>query len=251
NINDLLLTRAAAMPGEAVLDVGCGTGATTLPLAEAVGTRGTGVGVDISEPMLAVARHRGAERGFANGLPLFAGAQTHPWQRDRFDLVVSRFGMMFFVDPVAAFRNLLGACCSGGRLCFVCWAPLLENPHFQVPFDLVVRRLGPPAPKPAHAPGPLAFTDTDYVRNILDDAGFEQVRIAREAVDIIGSTPNNEARFACMMGPSGALLDEHNADALTRNAIQQEMAEAFASYVSDGSMCLPASVFLVTASRPR
>ena len=251
NINDLLLARAGASVGEAVLDVGCGTGATTLPLADAVGGRGAILGIDISEPMLAVARRRVAERGFANVSLLLADAQTQHLQPDRFDLLVSRFGVMFFADPAAAFRNLLGTCRPGGRLCFVCWAALADNPHWQVPFDVVVRRLGPPAPKPLHAPGPLAFSDADYVRGILNDAGFEQVEIAREAVDIIGSIPQKEAAVACMMGPSGALLDEHNADGATRHAIEQEMAEAFARYGSDGPMLLPATVLLVEARKSR
>lgn len=251
NINDLLLARAGAAVGEAVLDVGCGTGATTLPLADAVGGHGAVVGIDISEPMLAVARRSVAERGFANVLLLLADAQTQHLQLGRFDLMVSRFGVMFFADPAAAFRNLLGACRPGGRLCFVCWAALAENPHWQVPFDVAVRRLGPPAPKPLRAPGPLAFSDVDYVRGILDEAGFEQVGIAREAVDIIGSTPEKEAAVACMMGPSGALLDEHNADGTTRRSIQREMTEAFARYASDGPMLLPATVLLVEARKPR
>lgn len=250
NINDLLLARAAAAAGEAVLDIGCGTGATTLPLADAVGASGAVVGIDISEPMLAVARRRVAERSYTNVSLLLADAQTHPLQPGRFDLLTSRFGLMFFADPVAAFRNLLSACRPRGRLCFVCWAALTENPHWLVPFEIVVRRLGAPLGKPAHAPGPLAFSDADYVRDILNSAGFEPVGIAREPIDIIGSTPKREALVACMMGPSGALLDEHNADDATRTAIQEEMAEAFASYASNGSMLLPASVFLVSAFRP-
>jgi SAM-dependent methyltransferase len=187
----------------------------------------------------------------ANVSLLLADAQTERLQPGRFDLLVSRFGVMFFADPAAAFQNLLGACRPGGRLCFVCWSALAENPHWQAPFEVVVRHLGPPSPKPLHAPGPLAFSDADYVRGILDKAGFERVGIAREAVDIIGSTPEKEAAVACMMGPSGALLDEHNADGTTRRAIQQEMAEAFARYESDGPMLMPATVLVVEARKPR
>ena len=248
-INDLLLARAAAGSGEAVLDIGCGTGLTTLPLAMAVGATGSVVGIDISEPMLAAARQRIAAHGLGNITLLSADAQTERLPTARFDLLTSRFGVMFFADPRAAFRNLLDAARPGGRLCFVCWAPLAENAHWQLPFDLVVSRLGPPEPKPAHAPGPLAFSDADYVRSLLDQAGFEQIEIAREAVDIVGSTPEEEAALACIMGPPGALLDEHKADEAVRHAIRKDIAAAFAPYAVDGRVLLPATVLLATARR--
>lgn len=247
-VNDLLLARAAAAAGEAVLDIGCGTGLTTLPLARSVGVAGSVLGIDISEPMLAVARRRIVERGLGNVTLLSADAQTERLPAARFDLLASRFGVMFFADPRAAFRNLRGSARPGGRLCFVCWAPLAENPHWQLPFDVVTSRLGPPGPKPAHAPGPLAFSDADYVRGILEDAGFRQVEIAREAVDIVGSTPEAEAALACTMGPPGALLDEHMADDATRNAIRQDIAAAFTPYAAGGPTLLPAAVFVITAS---
>ena len=248
-VNDLLLARAAAASGEAALDIGCGTGLTTLPLAKTVGAGGSVLGIDISEPMLAVARRRVAEHGLGNVTLLSADAQTEPLPPARFDLIASRFGVMFFADPRAAFRNLRAATRPGGRLCFVCWAPLAENPHWRVPFDIVASRLGPPGPKPAHAPGPLAFSDADYVRGILDAAGFSQVEVARQAVDIVGSTPDAEAALACIIGPPGALLDEHLADEATRDAIRQDIAAAFAPYAASGTMLLPATVFVVSATR--
>ena len=102
----------------------CGTGAATVPFAQAVGEHGRVVGVDISEPMLAGARKRIAESGLGNVSLIEADAQFHPFEPDRFDLITSRFGVMFFADPVAAFRNVLPAARPGGRLCFACWAPL-------------------------------------------------------------------------------------------------------------------------------
>jgi SAM-dependent methyltransferase len=147
-VNDLLLKEAQAEPGERILDVGCGTGTTTLPLAEMVGERGQVLDVDISEPMLSVARRRVAERGASNVSLLLADAQVHRFEPERFDLIASRFGVMFFENPSAAFRNLHDALRRGGRLCFVCWAPLDGNPHWKLPLDIVVRHVGAPAPKP-------------------------------------------------------------------------------------------------------
>jgi phospholipid transport system substrate-binding protein len=131
NVSELLLANVGAMAGDVILDIGCGTGTTRLPLPAAVGAQGHVVGIDISAPMLAVAQRRVADQGLTNVSLLQADAQVHRFTLARFDRLVSRFGVMFFVDPVAAFRNLYDAARPGGRLCFVCWAPLAENPHWQ------------------------------------------------------------------------------------------------------------------------
>jgi SAM-dependent methyltransferase len=249
--NDFLLKRSAVALDESALEIGCGTGATTIPLAEAVGPRGRVVGVDISEPMLAGARQRQVESGFGNISLVQADAQVHHIEAGRFDLIVSRFGVMFFADPVAAFSNLLPATRPGGRLCFVCWGPLEENRHWMIPYEVALRHLGPPAPTPPHAPGPLAFSDRDYVRSILERAGFGDVVIDRETPDIIGFTTEEEAEYACVMGPPARLIDEKKPDQAVRATIRREMAEAFAAYARGGPMLLPSSVFLVTARRAR
>src|SRR6516165_7747063 len=187
-VNDLLLARSAVAVDESVLEIGCGTGAATVPFAEAVGERGRVVGADISEPMLAGARQRIAESGLRNVTLLSVDAQVHRFEAGSFDLITSRFGVMFFADPVAAFRNLLPAARPGGRLCFACWGPLEENRHWLIPYEVALRHLGPPAPTPPHAPGPLAFSEPGYVRSILEKAGFADIEINREAPFIIGST---------------------------------------------------------------
>jgi len=249
-VNDLLLARSAVAPGENVLEIGCGTGAATIPFAEAVGERGRVVGIDISEPMLAGARKRITESALRNVTLLQADAQTHRFEPDSFDLITSRFGVMFFADPVAAFSNLLPTARPGGRLCFACWASLEANRHWLIPYDVALRHLGPPAPKPPHAPGPMAFSDPDYVRSFLGAAGFNAVEIHRETPDIVGSTPEEEAEHACIMGPSGRLIDEKQPNEAVRETIQREMTEAFAVHARGGEMLLPSTVFLVTARRP-
>ena len=247
-VNDLLLARSAVTPGEKVLEVGCGTGAATVPLAEAVGGTGEVVGIDISEPM-AAARERISQSGLRNITLLRADAQVRAFEPNRFDLIASRFGVMFFADPVAAFRNLLGAMRPGGRLCFACWAPLGENRHWLIPYDVALRHLGPPAPKPPHAPGPLAFADPEYVRSILERAGYRDVEIRRETPEIIGASPQEEAEHACIMGPSGRLIEEKKPQERVRELIKQEMTEAFAAYAKGGEMVLPSTIFLLTARR--
>jgi len=250
-VNDLLLVRSAVRAGERVLEIGCGTGAFTVPLAEAVGERGEVLGADISAAMLTEARKRLAETGLRNISLVEADAQTHQFEPGRFDLVTSRFGVMFFADPTAAFANLLGAARPEGRLFFACWGPLEDNRHWLIPYEAALRHLGPPAPKPPRTPGPTAFADPDYVRSFLGAAGFEAIEIHRETPDILASTPQEEAEHACIMGPSARLIDEKNPDEAARQTIRREIEEAFAAYAKDDGTRLPSTVFLVAARRPR
>jgi len=166
-VTEMLLAAARPKPGERVLDVGCGPWATTLPYAAAVGPSGHVTGIDISEPMLSVARQRVEEQGLNNIDLILADAQTHTLPQRSYDLVTSRFGVMFFADPAAAFRNLCAALKPGGRLCMAVWAAIEENVHRKLPFDIAVRRLGPPAMSAPHAPGPEVFSDRDYFRGVL------------------------------------------------------------------------------------
>jgi SAM-dependent methyltransferase len=248
-VNDLLLARSAVAPGQKVLEVGCGTGAATVPLAETVGGTGEVVGIDISEPMLAAARERISHSGLRNITLLQADAQVHAFEPNRFDLIASRFGVMFFADPVAAFRNLLGAARPRGGLCFACWAALEENRHWLIPYEVVLRHLGPPAPKPPRAPGPTAFAEPEYVRSILEGAGYEGIEIRRETPDMIGASPREEAEHALVMGPSARLIEEKKPSESVRQLIKQEMTEAFAAYAKGGEIVLPSTIFIVTARR--
>jgi SAM-dependent methyltransferase len=171
-----LLARAAPRPGERVLDVGCGGGVTSAALARAVGPKGRVLGVDVSAVILEVARERFggiANLDFALGdaasLPLTAGA---------FDLLFSRFGVMFFADPVAAFTHLKRALAPGGRLAFICWRALDLNPWMAECVNAAFTVLPRPEPQPPGAPGPYASADGDRLRGILAGAGFGAVELA-------------------------------------------------------------------------
>jgi hypothetical protein len=156
---------------------------------------------------------------------------------------------MFFPDPLAAFINLRSALAEHGRLCFVCWAPLQDNPHWKIPFDIVVARLGLPLPRHPHAPGPLAFSDAAYLHKILEDSGFSEIQIIPTPVEIIGETLEEEARIACLLGPSAALLDEKKADQPTRAAIHAEIIKGLRVFMTPQGMASPATVHLVTARK--
>ena len=249
-VNQLLLERARPVAGEHVLDIGCGTGPTTLLAATAVGPEGSVFGVDIAQPMLAVVRERVLASGLRNVTLELADAQVHRFVPGSIDLVISRFGVMFFEDPVAAFANVLAAIRPGGRLCFVCWSTLADNPHWQLPLDVVVRHLGPPSPKPERAPGPLAFSDASYVADILAGAGFSAVTVTETSCDLVGVTVEQETEFACALGPPGALVSEREPDAETLAVIRREIAAAIASFAKGDGIVLPAGLLVVEATRP-
>jgi len=249
-VTALLLEAARAAPGERVLDVGCGPGATTLPYAAAVGPQGHVTGIDISEPMLAVARQRVAEQGLTNVTLILGDAQVHPLPPASFDLVTSRFGVMFFADPAAAFRNLCRALRPGGRLVMAVWASIEENVHRKVPYEIALRHLGPPAPSPAHAPGPEVFSDREYFRGILAAAGFADIAIIPKPFHVIGGSAASMAEHVALFGAVQRLMDEKGASAATREAIIKETEAALAAYATPDGVRLPAAFLLATARRP-
>ena len=246
----LLLGHLRLAGGESVLEIGCGTGALTLPLAQAVGPRGRVVAVDISEPMLDAARRRVGESGAPNVTLFLGDAQGFAFQPASFDVATSRMGVMFFADPVAAFRNIGGALKPGGRLVFACWAPLAENPHWLISYDIALRHLGPPVSADDHEPGPLAFGDPKYISRVLAAAGFTDVGVERAHPTIIGGSPEEEARQALIMGPTARLIEAKNPDEATRHLIAEEIAAAFAIEANPGPIRLRATIFLVAARRP-
>ena len=235
----------APQPGERVLDIGCGCGQTSLELARRVGTAGRVLGVDISSPMLEVARKR-AIAAAANVSFIEADAQTHAFPKGGFDLAVSRFGVMFFDDPTAAFRNIGAALRPGGRLSFVCWRPMLENAWMATPLFAAMPLLPPlPPPDPA-APGPFAFADPERVRSILTGAGFEAVDIQPHDQPIGGNDLDQTVAMALKVGPLGAVLREHPH---LRDGVVGAIRDALAPHVTPNGVMLPSATWIVTARR--
>jgi len=246
-ITQVLLARADIPLGAKILDVGCGTGSVAALFAQRAGSNGSVTGIDISEPMLDVAR--AAYRDLDNLTFLKADAQIFDFHDHHFDFVVSRFGVMFFDDPVSAFKNLASALKPGGRLCFVCWAPLSGNLHWKIPFDIAVEELGPPDFRPARAPGPMALADHDYIKSILTDAGLIDIHIQPTSVQIIGQNLQDETRIALLLGPSGSLLDEKKADQAVRETVGARIKNALEQFDGPGGIRLPATVYFVTARK--
>ena len=238
-------------PGDSVLDVGCGCGATSVELARRVGTAGRVLGLDISQVMLERARRRAREAGRRNVEFMNADAQTHAFAADSANVVFSRFGVMFFEDPVRAFRNLRTALAPGGRLGFVCWQALQRNPWMLVPMAAAAPHIALP-PRPAEgAPGQFAFADAERVRGILAAAGFEAIGCEPEEREISiggGGSLATTVDFVLQMGPAGQALRE--AEPELRERVREAVTEALAPFAGGDGVRMESAAMLVTASNP-
>jgi SAM-dependent methyltransferase len=247
-ISDALLQFAAPVSGSTVNDVGCGCGATTIELARAVGAHGRVIGLDLSEPMLAVAKER--LRGFPNTRFVAGDAASMPLRGTGAELMVSRFGVMFFGDPVAAFANLRTGMAPGGRVRFACWRSVGENPWLQVPLHAVYEH-APRLPKPeAEEPGPFAFADMERVTRILTAAGFTAPSFAALDVEmdlVAGGTLEDAVRQSSEMGPSKRALEGQPEE--IRAAAVESIRKALTPFAKPGGVRLAGGVWLVAADR--
>lgn len=244
---EALLAQAAAASGATqVLDVGCGTGATTLALARRLGSHSRCVGVDISEPMIALARERAQREGSAAQF-IAADAQVHAFEPGRFDLLVSRFGVMFFDDPVQAFANLRRAARPGGAMKFIAWRGAAENPFMTVAERAAAPLLpGLPARRDG-APGQFAFAQRERVVSILQDSGWTGPVI--EPLDVACTLPETDLlRYIGWMGPVGSLLQK--ADEATRARVTGTVRAAFDPFVQDGEARFTAACWMIGARAP-
>ena len=243
-LSDQALYRAAVASGERVIDVGCGCGGTTLALAE----RGARVvGVDISRPMLARARQRAAGLGLGNVEFICSDAATEPF-RPEHELIFSRFGVMFFADPVAAFTNLRGAMTDGGRLVFLCWQTPAVNPWVSVAGLAVQPFLPDIRPADPREPGPFAFADTDYLTGILEQAGFSAIEIESATADLLlGGSLEEAMQFMGGIGPLARVLSELEGE--SREAALHAVRDALAERLTPEGLCLGAAAWLVSARR--
>lgn len=247
---DAAIEAAAPAPGERVVDIGCGCGGTAIALAQRVGNAGSVLGVDISAPMLEVARTRAASLPLPQLAFREADASTAELPA-RNDLLYSRFGVMFFAQPVAALAQLRRSLRPGGRMVFVCWRAPRENLWAMAPL-MAARKAMKVTPPPADRtlPGPFAFADEDRLRSILADAGFESMRLQRfDAPIALGATPRDAAEGAVQFGPTSRFVNEVGQENLPAilAAIEEAMTPLAAS---DGQVSLAGATWIVSASNP-
>ncbi|MDC3955839.1 class I SAM-dependent methyltransferase [Polyangium jinanense] len=243
---DLLVEAVSAESGGRVLDVGCGTGSTTLAVARKLGAKGRCVGIDISEPMITAARGR-AERESAPPSFLCADAQRHAFEPASFDTIISRFGVMFFDDSVRAFANLRRAARDGAELRFVAWRSAMENP-FMTTAERAAAPLLPnlPARRP-DAPGQFAFADQRRVHTLLEESGWAEIDI--RPIDVTCTLPEKDlVRYLSQLGPVGLLLQQ--ADDRTRTQVIETVRAAFEPYVHGAEVRYTAACFRVDARAP-
>ncbi|MDR3467611.1 MAG: methyltransferase domain-containing protein [Xanthobacteraceae bacterium] len=243
-----LVTRAAVRPGERIIDVGCGCGASSVDLAQLVGPGGEVVGVDISAEMLARARARAPAT-----LPvsyLLADAAAHAFPPGASDLLFSRFGVMFFPEPVAAFRNLAAALKPGGRLTFACWRTPRENPFFITALQEAVRFVPRLPETPPDEPGPFAFAAPERVRRILGDAGFAEIAVDPFDCDLdlaAGRGLAHARTVSLSIGPASRALAGHPAETVA--AVGDAIAARLAQHQRGDSVLLAGAMWIVTATK--
>lgn len=237
-----VLAWANAQPGEKAIDIGCGPGTTTAALAAAVGPEGHVLGVDISQVLIDAAQ----TRRLSNATFLVADAGAHPFEAASADLIFSRFGVMFFGDPVAAFTNLRRALKPSGRLTFVCWRPPQDNPWSLAPVKAAAPFL-PPLPRPGpEDPGQFSFGDRARVERILTGAGFAglaiepldvQIWMGKDVADVVA----NAGRF----GPLARAFAEADPDSVAQ--AKAAITEALAPHATTEGVSLPGACWLVSA----
>jgi SAM-dependent methyltransferase len=248
-VSDRLIAAAKPKPGDRVIDVGCGCGATTIDFAARVSPGGDVLGLDISEPMLARARQRAPQN-----LPArfeLADATVYDFEPDGADLVASRFGVMFFADPPRSFANLRTGLKPGGRLAFACWREARQNPWMIAPLREAAKH-APPLPETSpEAPGPFAFANDARVARILREAGYSDIKIAPQDLELdlaAGQGLETAVKAAMIIGPTSRILDGQS-DAV-RAAATADIRKALAAHARGDSVPLGAAIWTVTATNP-
>ena len=247
-VAELLLAAAAARSGERVIDIGCGCGATTLDVAAVTGATGRALGLDISEPMIERARERAAELSVPAEF-LVADATVHDFTSERADLMISRFGVMFFTDPALSFTNMRSGLRPGGRLAFACWREPRLNPWLTLPLRAAIRHapklpeLGP------EDPGPFSFADEARVRRILGAAGFGDVTLEPRDLELdtaVGGGIENALASALEIGPASRVLQDQPDE--VKAAAKAEIRAALEPHQRGDGVWLGAAIWIVRAT---
>ena len=246
---DAAIAAAALSPDEFVIDIGCGCGDTSFEIARRVGPKGHVHGLDISKPMLERAKERSV--GVKNTSFECGDAQTYSFKKDAFDIMLSRFGVMFFDDPANAFGNIRQSLKSGGRVAFICWRPVKDNEWVSLPLDVLANHLTLPAPPKPNDPGPFSFSDPERVSRILTSAGFVDISIEKTDIPFkIGGNIDEGVQFLMELGPASKAIAETEPDETTKSHIADELRNVIKPFETEQGVAMNAATWIVTARNP-
>lgn len=250
--SEVPLAKLRLTPGARVLDVGCGWGDTAIRLAKMTGPTGSVIGLDCCGAFLEQGRQDAAAAGLANIRFVEADVEAYPF-RPEFDLCFSRFGMMFFASPVAAMRNVRKALKPGGRLMFITWRTIDDNPWLGIPKKVVLNFLPPPGEDAQTCgPGPFSMASTSLVTAQLRAAGFDDVGFERaDGPVMVGGTVEQAMQFQLALGPAGEIFREAGKEAERRkDEIEAALRTSLSRYEKDGRIVMDSSSWTITARNP-
>ena len=233
-----------------IIDIGCGGGATTFAIADSIGMNGSVIGVDISQSLISDCRLRAETQGTKNIEFICGDAAAVKMPKEWADLVISRFGVMFFKDPVLAFSHIAQSLKSSGELAFSCWAPLPDNPWMNRLLTILGKYTALPKPEPG-APGPFAYSNTDYIRSVLDSAGYQNIKIDAWSAELLigrpGMSPKDVATF--LFSSSSLVRSVKNNISEVETTIFDEFTQELVQFYKNGGVYMPAKSWIIFATK--
>lgn len=247
--SDHLFKEIGFQPGQSVVDIGCGTGETSLEIAKSVGATGKVLGVDISPQLIDTANASAKATGASNASFELADAAAYNFEGTNADIVTSRFGVMFFGDSTAAFANIRKGMAKEGKLAFACWQDASKNAFFSFPIVAASKHVPTPEAPPPETPGPMAFCEPDYTRQVLEGAGFKNIEIEsyEHAFLLPKSLGDLDAVTAFLMDLVARRLMLTDFDEATHAKIATDLKALIADYETDKGVELPSAIWVVKA----
>jgi ubiquinone/menaquinone biosynthesis C-methylase UbiE len=243
-----LFLRSNINRDDKILDIGCGGGQTAFEASEMVGENGYVIGADISKILLDLAKSK-----YANTRNLefkYCDVQNYEFRENSFNKVISRFGVMFFENPIEAFKNIYNSIQEGGSLNFVCWTNVMENEFFTDPTNIIIRHLNKEFPEITRAPGPLAFSEADYVKEILVSSKFKNVKVEKVYSSIsTNDSAKKDGGLLLKLGLGGRLLADANLSKKELSVIRDEMIEISQKRQKNGKITYKACLNYVSATK--
>ena len=239
-------SRASIKKNDKVLDIGCGGGITSFEASKLAGKDGYVLGADISEILLNLAK-----KNFSNIKNLefqYCDVQNYNFENNFFNKVISRFGVMFFENPIVAFKNIYNSIQNGGSLHFVCWTNVLENEFFTAAANIIIKHLNREFPKVTRTPGPFAFSETKYVKKILNASGFENIKVDKVYTSLsTNDDAEKDGELLFNIGLAGKMLSEENLSEQELANIKDKIIEMSQNRRVNGKITYKACLNFVSA----